>query len=110
LPLESREVLLDAAGAPFPRLDSVRPATPLDEGDAKVQREAIEQVHPAAILGLIVERLFGRMVVATGSGRQGGVHDVPHSVRAPDRDTVVSRIDEPWVPLVAAEWDDVPGV
>ena len=95
MPRESREVLLDAAGVLFPRLDSARTATPLDQGYAKVQRNAIEQVHPAAIPGLIVERLFGRVVVATGSGRQGGVHDVPHSVRASDHDTVVSRIDEP---------------
>jgi hypothetical protein len=60
---------------------------------------------------LVGERLFWRMIMTTGSGRQGGVHDVPHSVRASGRATRWRRGSNcPEVPLMAAKGDDVPSV
>ena len=73
LEFEVRELVLDNVGAAFALLGGGRSAAPLDQRDAEVKRDAVDQTDATRLAWSAFVELYGRVVLST-RGRQVGVH------------------------------------
>jgi hypothetical protein len=73
LAFEESEMPPCSIGAPFAGIDFERSATPLDEGEAEVQRCPVERAQSTRRARFAGVDGLGRILVTTGQGRHGVV-------------------------------------
>jgi hypothetical protein len=73
-PLKPGPLLIRVSCTPLAGLELNGSATPGDQRDAEAQGSAIDQAHTAWEVWLGVVGWLERMAMATGCGRQNGVH------------------------------------